>query len=326
MGRYLLTGVAGFIAARIAEMLLDEGHTVYGWDNMNDAYDVRMKRYRLDKLEKIPGFQFHRLDIGDRDQVTAYGNESKSFDAIINLAARAGVRYSIEDPWEFFRTNVEGTLNLLEYARTHNIPKFVLASSSGVYGFDAPMPTPEDADTDKPQQPYAASKKAAEVLCHAYHGRHGLDVTVFRYFTVFGPAGRPDMVLFRFIQWMCEGRTVYVNGDGKQARGFTYIDDIARGTIMGLEPVGYQIINLGGHQQVSLEQLIRAIEERIEVKADVEYRKAHPADIKNSWADVGKAKRILGWEPRVSFDEGLDSALAWYQSERAWACEVDTSD
>lgn len=307
-------------------MLLDAGHTVRGLDNMNDAYDVRMKRYRLDKLKKDPQFQFHRIDIGDRDQVAGLENDDKPFDAIINLAARAGVRYSVDNPWEFFRTNVDGTLNMLEYARELEIPKFILASSSSVYGSDAPMPTPENANTNTPLQPYAASKKAAEVLCHAYHALHGLDVTVFRYFTVYGPAGRPDMVMFRFIQWMCEGRTVYINGDGKQSRGFTYVDDIARGTIMGLQPIGYQIINLGGHQQVNLEELIRAIEERIESKTHVEYRKSHPADIKNSWADVSKAKRILGWEPKVSFDEGLDSALAWYQSERAWACEVDTSD
>ena len=186
MGCYLLTGAAGFIASRVAAMLLDDGHSVHGLDNMNDAYDVRMKQYRLDMLEQNPKFHFHRIDIGDRDQVAGFENEAKPFDAIINLAARAGVRYSLEDPWEFFRTNVDGTLNLLEYARTHNIPKFVLASSSGVYGFDAPMPTPEDADTDRPQQAYAASKKAAEVLCHAYHGRYDLDVTVFRYFTVYG--------------------------------------------------------------------------------------------------------------------------------------------
>ncbi len=326
MGRYLLTGAAGFIASRVAAMLLDDGHSVHGLDNMNDAYDVRMKQYRLTQLENHPKFRFQRMDVADRDQVRTLEDGGEPFDAVINLAARAGVRYSVENPWEYFRTNVDGTLNLLEYTREHDIPKFVLASSSSVYGSDAPMPTPETANTDNPVQPYAASKKAAEVLCYAYHALHGLDVTVFRYFTVYGPAGRPDMVMFRFIQWMCEGQTVYVNGDGKQSRGFTYVDDIARGTIMGLQSVGYEIINLGGHEQVSLMELIRGIEERIESRAAIKFREAHPADIQQSWADVEKAKRILSWEPKVSFDEGLDSALAWYQSERAWACEVDTSD
>ncbi len=326
MGRYLLTGAAGFIASRVAAMLLDDGHSVHGLDNMNDAYDVRMKQYRLAQLENHPKFSFQRMDVADRDQVRTLEDGGGPFDAVINLAARAGVRYSVENPWEFFRTNLDGTLNLLEFTRQHDIPKFVLASSSSVYGSDAPMPTPETANTDNPMQPYAASKKAAEVLCYAYHALHGLDVTVFRYFTVYGPAGRPDMVMFRFIQWMREGQTVYVNGDGKQSRGFTYVDDIARGTIMGLQSVGYEIFNLGGHEQVSLLELIQGIEERIESRASIEFREAHPADLRQSWADVEKAKRILDWEPKVSFDEGLDSELAWYQSERAWACEVDTSD
>ncbi len=326
MGCYLLTGSAGFIASRVADMLLDDGHVVFGLDNMNDAYDVRMKEYRLANLEKHPNFHFQRMDIGDRDRMAAFDAEGETFEAVINLAARAGVRYSVENPWEYFRTNLDGTLNLLEFARRRKIPKFVLASSSSVYGLDAPMPTPEDADTDRPLQPYAASKKAAEVLCHAYHALYDLDVTIFRYFTVYGPAGRPDMVMFRFIQWMCEGRTVFVNGDGKQSRGFTYVDDIARGTILGLQPVGYEIFNLGGHQQVSLEELLRELEARIGSIAQVEYREAHPADLRRNWADVEKAKRILGWEPQFNFDEGLDAALAWYQSERTWACEVDTSD
>lgn len=326
MGRYLLTGAAGFIASRVAEMLLDSGHSVYGIDNMNDAYDVRMKQYRLEKLTTHPNFNFAEIDIADRERIAALDQGGEPFEAVINLAARAGVRYSVEDPWIYFKTNVEGTLNLLEYARRNGIPKFVLASSSSVYGKDAPMPTPEDAETDQPLQPYAASKKAAEVLCHAYHSLHNLDVTIFRYFTVYGPAGRPDMVMFRFIQWMCEGRTVLVNGDGKQSRGFTFVDDIARGTILGLQPVGFEILNLGGHQQVSLDELIEGIESRISSKAAIEYREAHPADLRRNWADVEKARRILGWRPEVSFDDGLDSALAWYQAERAWACEINTSD
>ena len=326
MGRYLLTGAAGFIASRVAEMLLDADHTVCGVDNMNDAYDVRMKEHRLANLVDTPGFEFVKMDIADRDRVEALNAGGEPFDALINLAARAGVRSSVEDPWTYFKTNVDGTLNLLEYARRQGIPKFVLASSSSVYSADAPLPTPEDSETGTPLQPYAASKKAAEVLCHAYHALHGIDVTIFRYFTVYGPAGRPDMVMFRFIQWMYEGRTVHVNGDGKQSRGFTYVDDIARGTILGLQPVGYDIFNLGGHQQVNLEELIRGLEERLGREAKIEYRVAHPADLKANYADVEKVGRVLGWEPKVSFDEGLDATLAWYQSERSWACEINTSD
>ncbi len=174
--------------------------------------------------------------------------EQGPFDGVINLAARAGVRASVENPWIFVDTNMTGTLNLLENCRQHQVPKFVLASTSSIYGEDAPQPTPETADSSAPLQPYAASKKGAEAMCHAYHYLFDIDVTVLRYFTVYGPAGRPDMVMFRFVQWITEGRPVLLNGDGNQSRGFTYIDDIARGTIQALKPVGYEIINLGGHE------------------------------------------------------------------------------
>ncbi len=326
MAHYLLTGVAGFIASHVAGMLLKGGHNVYGVDNMNDAYDVRIKEYRLANLQGHPGFTYSQMDIEDRAAVQALGEDNPPFDGVINLAARAGVRASIDDPWIYYSTNVNGTLNLLELCRHQGIPKFVLASSSSVYSSNAPLPTPEDADTSQPLQPYAASKKAAEVLCHAYHSFHGLDVTVFRYFTVYGPAGRPDMVMFRFIQWLSEGRTVYVNGDGEQTRGFTFVDDIARGTILGLKPVGYQIINLGGHQSVSINELIVDLEKRIGQEAQIEYRPPHEADLQANWANVEKAGRILGWEPEVSFDDGVDATLAWYQAEREWVSQIDTSD
>jgi nucleoside-diphosphate-sugar epimerase len=173
------------------------------------------------------------------------GTDSASFDAVINLAARAGVRQSVENPWVYLQTNVTGTLNLLELCRRYEVPKFILASTSSIYGANAPLPTPEDYDSDHPLQPYAASKKGAEVLCYSYHFLYGIDVTVFRYFTVYGPAARPDMVMFRFTQWIREERPVKLNGDGEQSRGFTYVDDIARGTIQGLRPLGYEIFNLG---------------------------------------------------------------------------------
>ena len=278
MANYLVTGVAGFIAARVAEMLLDDGHAVVGVDNMNDAYDVRMKEYRLGRLQGRPGFTFQKMDIADRQAVAALGDKSQRFDAVINLAARAGVRASVENPWIYVDTNITGTLNLLELCRHHNIPKFVLASTSSIYGGEAPLPTPETADSSHPLQPYAASKKGAEALSYAYHFLYDIDVTVFRYFTVYGPAGRPDMVMFRFTQWISEGRPVKVNGDGEQMRGFTYVDDIARGTILGLKPLGYEVINLGGHETIKINELIRILEELIGHKAQVEYLPRHPAD------------------------------------------------
>ncbi|HEX9617680.1 MAG TPA: NAD-dependent epimerase/dehydratase family protein [Anaerolineales bacterium] len=330
MAHYLLTGVAGFIAARVAELLLEAGHTVAGVDNLNDAYDVRMKEYRLERLQARQGFTFQRLDIADWEAVQSLPEQtpgrpgSPPFDAVINLAARAGVRQSVENPWVYVDTNVTGTLNLLELCRRHGIAKFILASTSSIYGEDAPLPTPEDAGSDKPLQPYSASKKGAEAMCHAYHFLYGIDVTVFRYFTVYGPAARPDMVMFRFMQWISEDQPVRLNGDGEQSRGFTYIDDIARGTILGLRPLGYEIINLGGHETIKINELIRRMEDLIGKKARIERRPAHPADMLANWADVEKAEELLGWRPEVSLDQGLAGLAEWYKRERSWASQIAT--
>jgi len=250
--------------------------------------------------------------------------DSGPIDAVINLAARAGVRYSVENPFIYLETNNNAVLNLLEQCKIHGVPKFILASTSSIYGLNAPMPTPEEANSDHPLQPYAASKKGAEAMCHAYHFLHGLDVTIFRFFTVYGPAGRPDMVMFRFCQWIAEGRPVHLNGDGEQTRGFTYVDDIARGTILGLKPVGYEIINLGGHEVISINEMISVLEELIGKKAKVVFHEAHKADMLSNWADVSKARRILGWEPQVSLREGMRRLVEWYMQEREWTSQVLT--
>lgn len=325
MAHYLVTGAAGFIAYGVIEMLLAEGHIVVGVDNMNDAYDVRMKEHRLQRLQALPGFEFVRDDISGHDLLDRQSPFlNRKFDAVINLAARAGVRASVENPRVFFETNVTGTLNLLELCRRTGTKKFLLASTSSVYGANPPLPTPEDADTDHPLQPYAASKKGAEALCHAYHYLYGIDVSVVRYFTVYGPAGRPDLALFRFTQWISEGRPVRVNGDGEQSRGFTYLDDIARGTILALKPVGYEVVNLGGHEVITINDLITLLEEIIGKKAVVEYGPRHPADMQANWADVRKAGRLLGWEPRVTLREGVQRLVDWYNAEREWARRILT--
>jgi nucleoside-diphosphate-sugar epimerase len=325
MGHYLVTGAAGFIASRVAEMLLEDGHSVVGVDNLNDAYDVRLKEYRLKRFQSRPNFEFHRIDISHRD---AFNQQSAiynlRFDGVINLAARAGVRQAVTDPWVYVDTNMTGTLNLLDFCKQTGVPKFILASTSSVYGSDAPLPTPEDAPSDRPLQPYAASKKGAEALCHAYHHLYSLDVTVFRYFTVYGPAGRPDMSMFRFIQWISEGLPLKLNGDGTQKRGFTYVDDIARGTILGLKPVGFEVINLGGHECVQIIDMIHLLEEVIGRKASIEHVPANPADMFANWANVEKAGRLLGWEPRVSLRQGMERTVAWYNAEREWAKQVNT--
>jgi nucleoside-diphosphate-sugar epimerase len=322
MAHYLVTGAAGFIGACTTEMLIRDGHTVMGIDNINNAYDVRMKEHRLLRLQKLPNFNFRKIDISVKKEVDRLKNEK--FDAIINLAARAGVRASVENPWLFYETNVAGTLNLLEFCRNTGTRKFLLASTSSIYGANPPYPTPESASSSEPLQPYAASKKATEVLAHAYHTLHGLDVSILRYFTVYGPAGRPDLAMFRFCQWIYEGRPVRVNGDGKQSRGFTYVDDIARGTILALKPLGYEIINLGGHEIITINGLIELLEELIGKKADVQYGPPNMADMLSNWADVSKAGQLLGWEPRVGLREGVKKIVEWYAAERSWVSGILT--
>jgi UDP-glucuronate 4-epimerase len=322
---HLLTGAAGFIGARVAEQLLVEGHHVVGLDNLNDAYDRRLKDWRLKRLQGQSGFTFHRVDIADRAALTRAWGEG-TYDGVLNLAARAGVRQSVTDPWAYVDANITGTLNLLDLCRQHQVRKFILASTSSVYGANAPLPTPETAESEHPLQPYAATKKAAEALAHSYHHLYGLDVTVVRYFTVYGPAGRPDMSMFRFCQWISEGRPVRINGDGEQSRGYTYVDDIALGTILALRPLGYEVINLGGHETIKINDLIRMMAERIGREPRVEHGPLHPADILANWASVEKAGKLLGWEPRVSLEQGVARLIDWYMAERAWASQVDTGD
>jgi nucleoside-diphosphate-sugar epimerase len=322
MAHYLVTGAAGFIGARTSEVLIQDGHTVTGIDNLNDAYDVRMKEYRLRRLQAMGGFTFHKLDISEKSVIDHF--KGQTFDGVINLAARAGVRYSVSDPWVFVQTNMVGTLNMLELCRQNGVKKFILASTSSIYGEDPPYPTPETASSSEPLQPYAASKKGAEAMTHAYHHLYGIDVSVLRYFTVYGPAGRPDLALFRFVQWISEGRPVRVNGNGEQSRGFTYIDDIARGTILALKPVGYEIINLGGHEVITINNLIKLVEEVVGKKAEVVYGPPNPADMRSNWADVTKAGKLLGWEPQYDMRAGVEKLVEWYNAERAWAKDVLT--
>jgi len=330
MANYLVTGVAGFIASRVTEMLLDDGHTVVGVDNMNTAYDVKMKEYRLRRLLGRTGFTFDLLDIAEWQAVEGWAagrrqsSNFPSFHAIINLAARAGVRQSVDNPWVYVSTNMTGTLNLLEVCRRYAIPKFILASTSSIYGNNAPLPTPETADSNYPLQSYAASKKGAEAMCHAYHFLYGIDVTIVRYFTVYGPAGRPDMSMFRFTKWISEGYPVIVNGDGEQSRGFTYLDDIARGTILAVKPSGYEIINLGGHELIKINSLIGMLEQVIGRKAEIVRGPANQYEMLANWADVEKAGRLLGWTPQVSIKEGVTKLVEWYNAERAWTSQIIT--
>ena len=323
MAHYLVTGAAGFIGARTSEMLIEQGHSVVGIDNMNDAYDPRMKEYRLQKLQAKAGFEFVRDDISDREILNRKSAiTNRKFDGVINLAARAGVRFSVENPWAFLESNVIGTLNMLEVCRQFGCKKFILASTSSIYGEDPPYPTPETASSSEPMQPYAASKKGAEALAHSYHHLYDIDVTVVRYFTVYGPAGRPDLAIFRFVKWIIEGEPVRINGDGKQSRGFTYVDDIARGTIAALKPLGYEIINLGGHEVITINGLVELVEELTGKKANVQFGPPNLADMFMNQANVTKAREMLGWNPQVKLHEGIKNLIDWYYAERKWAKDV----
>lgn len=321
--RYLVTGAAGFIGYNVVAKLLDGGDEVVGADNINDAYDVRLKDWRLRQLTPRDGFTFQRADISDLASISSVFTRQR-FDAVINLAARAGVRYSVENPWVYMAANSQGTLNLLDLCVKHDVPKFVLSSTSSLYGGDNPRPYEESSNTDRPLSPYAASKKAAEVMCYTYHYMHGIDVTVLRYFTVYGPAGRPDMSPFRFVQWIFENRPVTVFGDGQQERDFTYVEDVALGSIAALKPLGYEVVNLGGDRPTRLIDMIRLIEELTGKGADLRFAAAHKADMRATWASVERARQLLVWRPRTSLRDGMRRLVEWYAANRDWASQIDT--
>ncbi len=325
MGRYILTGVAGFIGARMASLLLHEGHNVLGVDNLSKAYDVRLKQYRLKGLLGREGFSYLQADISERRTLEQIQAICPQADGLINLAAIAGVRASTTDPWSYLSTNTLGALNMFELARRQGIKRVVTASTSSIYGDLGKPPHNEEASSDHPLSPYSASKKGAEAFAYAYHHLYGLDVAVLRYFTVYGPAGRPDMVMFRFCQWINEGKPVYTTGDGEQSRGFTYVDDIARGTLLAMQKVkGYQIYNLGGHEVITINHLIKMLEQHLGKKAEVRYIPSHPADMLSNQADITKARRELGWEPRVDLEEGVTNLVNWYLQNREWAKDIET--
>jgi nucleoside-diphosphate-sugar epimerase len=321
MKNILVTGCAGFIGWKISERLLDEGFNVVGVDNLNDYYDPRLKEWRLNQLRKRkmrennkPDFYFFICDIADFKSVkTVFANNE--IHAVINLAARAGVRASVEDPWIYLDTNTKGTLNLLECCKEYSTRKFILASTSSLYGLHE-MPFRETDTTDTPLAPYSATKKGAEVLCYSYHYLYGLDISIPRYFTVYGPAGRPDMSIFMFIKNIDNGVPITVFGDGKQQRDFSYIDDIADGTLQCLQPFGYEIFNLGNDNPVELMHVINMVEDALAKKASMKFLPRHPADVFATWADIEKSREKLKWYPKTTIEEGIKKTVQWYIENR----------
>ena len=312
MQTVLVTGCAGFIGSVVCMQLLSGGCKVIGVDNMNDYYDVTLKELRLRGLLGRNEFSFVKGDIEDGRLIDALMRSGERIDVVYNLAARAGVRYSLQNPHVYMTTNLIGTLNILEAMRRNNVPKMVLASTSSLYAGQV-MPYNEDLSVNTPISPYAASKKAAEALAYSYFYLYGVSVSVVRYFTVYGPAGRPDMGVFRFIKWIDSAQPIELYGDGSQGRDFTYVDDIARGTILSSAVSNYEVINLGGGgSPVQVADLIDMIAKKIGKKAIVKKMDFHRADVDSTWANIDKAKRLIGWEPKVSLSEGLDRSIEWY--------------
>lgn len=312
MNKVLLTGAAGFIGAKTAQMLLGQGVEVIGIDNMNDYYDISLKQYRLSQMTDAK-FKFLKIDIEDQSGLNQLFQKHQ-FDVVFNLAARAGVRYSMENPEVYMSTNAMGTLNLLECMRKYQTPKFVLASTSSLYAGQE-MPFKEELPVNTPISPYAATKKAAEVLAYSYHYLYGIDVSVVRYFTVYGPAGRPDMSPYIFADKILKGEEIPVFGNGSQSRDFTFVDDIAKGTILAAKKLGYEIINLGGgNNPYTLLEMISLMEKLSGKKARIKLGEKIKADMDVTWADISKAKKLLGWGPKIDFEEGIRRLMDWHRN------------
>ncbi|HOF03179.1 MAG TPA: GDP-mannose 4,6-dehydratase [Atribacterota bacterium] len=316
METILVTGTAGFIGSKVSECLINKGYQVVGLDNLNHYYDVRLKEKRLEDLLELANFKFYQIDIEDFTSLESLFQKYQ-FHGIINEAARAGIRASIENPLAYQKTNVEGNLNLLELGKKYKVGQYVLASTSSVYS-GCSQPFQEECKNDTPLSPYAATKMAAELMTYTYHYLYQMNVTVLRYFTVYGPAARPDMSIFRFIKWIMEGNKVQIFGDGKQVRDFTYIDDIAEGTIRALGLKGFHRINLGNNNPSSLSELIYIIEKYTGRKAKMEFLPILPEDMRSTWADISKAKELLDWQPKVTLDEGIKRTVSWMKGNWEW--------
>ena len=318
----LITGAAGFIGFHLAEKLLEQGQSVIGVDNLNDYYDPTLKNNRLVALNKIDGFVFQKVDVSDRGQVETLMTENQDITEIVHLAAQAGVRYSLINPYIYTQSNVDAHLILLEAARQLPALKhFVYASSSSVYGANTQLPFSVDDRTDNQVSLYGATKKAMEVISEAYSRTWALPLTGLRFFTVYGPWGRPDMAAFIFLKNIFSGEPIPVFNNGDMQRDFTYIDDIVAGVIACLNkpPVSgataplHRIYNIGNNRSEPLMRFISVIEETVGMRAQIEFLPIQPGDVKSTYADISMSVRDFGFMPSTSIDEGLPKLIAWYR-------------
>ena len=316
-GPILVTGGAGFIGSHLVERLLADGRAVVVLDNFDTFYDPRIKRGNIAAASAHDNYTLVEGDIRDQAVLEAVFG-AHDFAAVIHLAARAGVRPSIDDPVEYTSVNLDGTTRLLQACRRHGVDRFIFGSSSSVYGNNKKVPFAEDDVVDYPISPYAATKKAGEVLCHAYHHLFDMKIACLRFFTVYGPRQRPEMAIHKFAALMHEGEFIEQYGDGSTARDYTFVADIVEGIVRATEVAsGYHVWNLGGSRTIKLAELIRAIGKVFEVEPKVRQLDQQPGDVNQTWADVSKTKRELGWESEVTIEEGLRRFRDWYESERS---------
>ena len=313
----LVTGGAGFIGSYVCDRLLERGYGVICIDNLNLYYSSERKIKNIEHNFGNINFKFFVMDIKNKDNIEQIFQKNK-IHKIIHLAARAGVRPSIEKPLLYGDTNVGGTLNLLELARKYNVKNFVFASSSSVYGKNKKIPFSEEDNVDFPISPYAASKKACELFCYTYSHLYGLNVTCLRFFTVYGPRGRPDMAPFLFTKLISEGKSIKMFGDGNTKRDYTYISDVVDGIISALNKnLRFEIINLGNNKPVSLKEFISIIEKVLGKKAKIKKEKIPEGDVPLTFADIEKAKKLLDYNPKVSIEEGMKKFIEWYKTKEA---------
>jgi len=313
--RVLVTGGAGFIGSHVMDRLLARGDTVVVLDEMNDYYDPAIKERNIAPALESPSMTFVRGDIRDAKLLEDVFSEHDP-DVVVHLAARAGVRPSLDQPTLYEDVNCRGTLNILECVRKHGIRRFVFASSSSVYGNVKEIPFSEDARVDRPVSPYAATKAAAELYCHSYHHLYGISVTALRFFTVYGPRGRPDMAIAKFTALIDRGEPIPFFGDGTMARDFTFFSDIVDGVEAAIDrDLGFEIVNLGESRTTTLSELVEIIEKHVGKKAVLNKLPVQPGDVRLTCADVSKARRLLDYSPSTTVDEGVERYVAWYREQ-----------
>jgi len=329
--KYFVTGVAGFVGFHVTLALLRKGATVVGIDNMNEYYDVNLKKERLIHLSKFENFNFYEIDMKDKSNIDKLFSENM-FDVVINLAAQAGVRYSIENPYAYIDSNIIGFMNMLEACRNYPVKHLLYASSSSVYGGNSIVPFSTNHQVDHPVSLYAATKKSNELMAHTYSHLYGIPTTGLRFFTVYGPFGRPDMAYFNFTKNIIEGNPIKVFNHGKMERDFTYVDDIVEGIVklidkppivdpnwndatgdLSSSTAPYKVYNIGNSKPVSLEKFIHILEEKIGKKANKIYMDMQPGDVYRTYADVSDLEKDIDYRPNTSIEEGLSNFVNWYK-------------